>query len=161
MTIPAWAVGVTIGSLAALRAWHNLLEDWRALLYGVEPKPNQETESAILPPVRVELSTNDGRSIQFIDLPAEPDQLMALGAGIVEGFSFTEAQWTGTGAPFSRGQFVRLRSEMIRRGLAAWNSQNDAARGARVTGKGMALCRYFASMNQSPTPKIEMYRQCE
>jgi hypothetical protein len=161
LTVPVWAVGVTVGSLVALRAWHNLLDDWRLLLYGVEPQPFQESEPINLPPLRVELAANEGRSVQFVDLPAEPEQLIQLATGIVEGLSFTEAQWTGTGAPFSRGQFVRLRSEMIRRGLAAWNSQNDAARGARVTGKGMALCRYFASMNQPPTPVLEMCRQCE
>ena len=80
LTVPAWAVGVTIGSLASLRAWHNLLDDWRALLYGVEyAEPESEPVTVIQPqPVRVELSGNDGRSMQFIDLPADPAQLAAL-----------------------------------------------------------------------------------
>jgi hypothetical protein len=162
LTVPPWAVGVTVGSLAGLAAWRNLLNDWRLVLYGVshdyEPA---DPDTIILPPVRVELSSNNGRAMQFVDLPAEPDQLITLGAGIVEGLSFTEAQWTGKGAPFSRSQFVQLRGEMLRRGLLAWNSANDNARGVKVTGKGMALCRHFASMSQSPTPILEMCRQCE
>ena len=68
---------------------------------------------------------------------------------------------TGAGAPFSRAQFVQLRGEILRRGLLMWNSHNDNARGVRVTGKGMALCHHFASIRQSPTPVLEMYRQCE
>jgi hypothetical protein len=116
------------------------------VLYGIDVEP--EPVSIIKPqPVRVELSANGGRSMQFVDLPAEQGQLVALGAGIIEVLSFTEAQWTGSGATFTRTQFMQLRGEMLRRGLLAWNSQNDNARGVRVTGKGMALCRHFASMN--------------
>ena len=152
LSVPAWAVGVTVGSLASLRAWNNLLTDWRGLLYGVSIEPITEPEyGRNLQPVRVELSGNDGRSMQYVDLPAEPDQLIALGSGIAEGLSFTEAQWTGARGVFSRSQFVQLRGEMLRRGLLMWNSQNDNARGVRVTSKGQALMRHFASMSQSPT----------
>lgn len=155
LTVPAWAVGVTVGSLASLRAWHNLLDDWRLLLYGLDSEMEPGTTAVIDPqPVRVELASNDGRSMQFLDLPADRDQLATLGAGIIEGLSFTEAQWTGKGAPFSRSQFVQLRGEMLRRGLVQWNSPNDNARGVKVTGKGMALCRYFASLSPSPTPQL-------
>jgi len=151
LDVPAWGVGVTVGSLSGLYAWRNLLDDWRSLLYGVLDDPVSEPVGIIQPqPVRVELSGNDGRSMQFIDLPAEQDQLIALGAGIVEGLSFTEAQWTGAGGVFSRSQFVQLRGEMLRRGLLMWNSQNDNARGVRVTGKGAALLRHFASISTNP-----------
>ena len=155
LTVPPWAVGVTVGSLAGLFVWRNLLNDWRVLLYAADPQGEPaEQGSVIIPQVRVELSADDGRTMQFIDLPAEPEQLVALGSGVVQGLSFTEAQWCGTGAPFSRSQFVRLRGEMLRRGLLMWNSHNDNARGVRITGKGMALCRHFASMAVSPpTPK--------
>ena len=126
----------------------NLLDDWRILLYGPKDKLLLEPDIDVIEPqsIGVELSTNEGQSMQFIDLPAEPDQLITLGTGIVEGLSFTETQWTGAGAPFSRGQFVRLRSEMIRHELAI--------KGVRVTGKGMALCRHFASLSLTPSPLV-------
>jgi hypothetical protein len=150
--LPVLPVAVVVFSLSGLGKWRTLIEDWRVLLYGLGDieVPGPET----IPPVRVELASNNGRTVQFADLPIEPERLIALGAGLAEGVSFTEASWTGSGAPFSRTEFVRLRDVMVRRGLAAWNSPNDNARGLRVTSKGMAVMRHFAGMAASDSPTL-------
>ena len=157
LTVSPVAVGIISGSVSGLWSWRQSMNDWRGGVYGIPYQEPKQEPSIIPPPVRVELSSNKGRTMQFVDLPADVDQLIQLGAGLVEGLSFTEAEWCGAGAPFSRNQFVRLRSAMIQRGLAAWNSTANNARGARVTGKGMALCRHFASMTTYP-PTLERTR---
>jgi len=152
------ALGAIAGSVSGLASWRRSLSDWRLAMYGFDYGQEPEQVQVIPPPIRVELSSNNGRSMQFVDLPADVDQLVTLGAGIVQGLSFTESQWVGAGQPFTRGQFVRLRSEMIRRGLASWISENNTARGCRVTGKGQALFRHFASMSETPTLQVERTR---
>jgi len=153
-----WKIGLATFFLAFTRAWLALIDEWRQFLY---PKPKKDPVYIESEPVhtKLEISENNGRSMQFIDLPAEPDQLIQLGMGIMEGLSFTEAQWVGRGQPFTRTQFVRLRSELIKRGLLVWNSDLDPARGVKVTGKGRAVMRHFASMTNSPTLRIENTRK--
>lgn len=143
-----WKIGLGAFLLAFARAWLYLLKEWRKYIYG-EEQPDYPT---VIEPqtVKLEISANDGRTMQFIDLPADTRQLIQLGQGITEGLSFTEAQWVGRGQPFTRTEFVRLRSELIKRGFLAWNSDLDPARGVRVTGKGRAVMRQFASMTDSP-----------
>jgi len=153
ITVPAWIIAVTGFGLAGLWKWNRFMNDFRVLLFGVEPEqiaePVADPEPEIIEPIRVELSSNNGHTMQFFDLPATRDQLEPLASGLVEGVGFTESQWVGGGAPFSRREFVRLRDEMIRRGLAQWNSNHDTARGVRVTSKGMAVFRHVIRL--SPT----------
>lgn len=149
-----WQLGLAAFFLATIRAWIALIDEWRGFLY---PNRKQDPIYVETDPqtVRVEIAQNRGRNVQFMDLPADASQMIMLGQGIVEGLGFTEAQWTGKGQPFTRNQFVQLRGEMIKRGLVVWNSDRDPARGLRVTGKGMAVMRYFASQVDSPTLRIE------
>lgn len=103
-----------------------------------------------LGPVRIELESNNGRTVQIIDLPASPEQLQALGRGILAGGTMTEARWTGAGGIFTRAEFVRLRDEMIRRNLAHWSSPGTPARGVLLSPSGRAIMRRLA---ESPTPE--------
>ena len=152
LDVPAWAVSLVIFSVSGWWKWTELLQDWRYFHYGIEDQqePEPVKTAQIIEPVRVEISSNNGRQLQFMDLPASQDQLIALGAGLVGGSTFTEARWVGGNAPFKRSEFVQLRDELIRRGMARWNSDHDTARGVAITGKGNALMRHFASMTVHP-----------
>ena len=148
LTVPAWAVGVTVGSLAGLHSWRGLLNDWRSLLYGIEQE--SEALTVIEPePVRVELYSDNGYRGRYANLPASPEQLIELGQGITEGESFSVARWTGYNAPFSRGEFEQLRGELLKLGWLEWRSSKDNARGVQVTRGGAAVFRHFASMSSS------------
>jgi len=150
---PPWALAVVVWSLSGVLTWWALLRDWRVELYGVRDSDSQESGLPYIPPdpVRVELASNGGRSVQFLDLPVTLEQLRLLGEGITDGMSFTESVWVGSDRIFSRGEFVALRDVLIRRGCLEWRSPRDHARGVDLTRGGQALMRHFASMVETPT----------
>lgn len=72
--------------------------------------------------VRVELErqVESGRQMQFLDLDVEPDKVRTFAQSVLAGRSLAVAEWTGTGGLFSRGQFERLRGDLLERGLVRW-----------------------------------------
>ena len=144
LTVPSWAVSVVAFSFIGVITWRVLLDDWRHLIYGLEDTHQEPAQMDYHPePIRIELASDNGRSMSYIDLPVDVDRLQLLGSGLVEGESFTEARWVGDA--FSRREFVLLRDTMIRRGMAAWVSERDTARGVKITQKGMAIFRYVSN----------------
>jgi len=145
---PRWQLaGLLGGTAAACLQWILSLAIWRnAQLSDARPfYPAQAEEEAEQPaPLRVEVT--EGRSTKLIDLPASQEQIIPLAVGLLSGQSLSEAAWTGSGAPFTRSEFSRLRGELIRRGLAAWNNPKTPARGATLTAPGRAVMRRYASM---------------
>jgi len=159
LNISSVAIGVTFGCIAALYSWDKGLNNWRRLIYGeMESISPVSDEPAILEPVRVEILSDYGNRGEFLDLPVEPEQIVALASGIVQGASLTESRWIGRGKPFSRGEFVSLRDELIRRGLARWVSPGTPSRGVQVSSKGFAVMRCFAAMAETSTLELERYR---
>lgn len=144
-----WQWGLFAGAGAAAVIWFSAFNDWRRVVYRLEPTQGEIQEEDWIEeaqPVRVELSSEEGRKVELIDLPANLEQLTALAVGLLNGASLSEAAWTGSGAPFTRAEFARLRNEFIRRGLACWNNPRTPARGASLTPGGRACIRYLASM---------------
>lgn len=80
-----------------------------------------------------------GMEIQIIDLGIEPVQAQALARGIMNGRSFSEAEWTGNGRPFSKREFRELRSELLERGLLEWRNPKAPAQGVVLTRSGRAV----------------------
>jgi hypothetical protein len=106
------------------------------------------------PPIRIELLRNNPDGYlegQYIDLPADRDQLIALASGIEDGLPLTVHAWTGDGAPFSRAEFEQLRAELIRRGLAHWNNPRTPQRGFALTIAGVKVLKRIASV----TPPLD------
>lgn len=101
--------------------------------------------------VRVELLQEDDKAGAFIDLPVTPDQLRILADGLAAGRQFAQSSWTGAGQPFARSEFVALRAELLRRGLAKWNREGAAGQGVSITAAGRAVLRHF----QTPPPHPE------
>ena len=93
--------------------------------------------------MRVILEEDQGRHIEFIDLP-HADRLPVLAAGLLAGRSFNQAAWTGAGGLFSRAEFDQLRDVLIERGLAAWKNPNARAQGVELTAAGRAVMRRLA-----------------
>lgn len=154
----AWAVGApdalkvggVFGAVVAFIAWLVLrakVEYVENSLRGYREDPAPEVIHAET--VRVELRQDEGRRMDYIDLPATRAQLHQLARGLQEGIPFTVSAWTGSRKPFSRGEFEALRAEFIRRGLAEWRNQRSPAQGAELTPTGRAVVRYLAT----PTPE--------
>lgn len=144
--------GLLAGSVAACVAWLSLLSRWLGLAdsmagayYGQaddsEPVEDFEHES-----VRIELVQDNGRNMQFFDLPASEQQLSMLADGLLRGTSFSEASWSGNGALFSRSQFRQIRNEWLKRGWLSWVNPQARAQGMMLTPAGKAVARHFASM---------------
>lgn len=152
-----WA-GLAAATTAGIM-WFTNLRAWRAAVYGVELAMGADLdgdgivgEPEIPEPATVRLELTDGPNTTIAQLPASPEQLRRLAAGVLAGGTLAEATWTGHGRPFSRGQFGQLRAELINRGLANWNSPGTPARGISLTRGGLAAMRQFATMQPgSPT----------
>ena len=95
--------------------------------------------------VRLELASDNGRRLQFADLPVSHDLLIRFAQGVLDGQSLTEAAWCGNGNLFSsRSEFVTLRDALIGRKLASWNNPTCTARGWGLTRSGLAAFRYLS-----------------
>jgi len=150
-TRKAMLAGLAVGGAAAALVWFGGLVSWRRLAFP-EPFYPAITRPERIEPVKVILQDDDGKHTEFIDLPATPDQLIRLATGLLEGATLSEAAWTGSGGIFTRAEFASLRSELIRRGLAAWNNAHAPAQGVTLTRGGQAAMRTFASMaKDAPT----------
>ena len=161
----AWRWSLALIPVVWLVMWLASLSHWRASLerllnrdlnndgvIGEQPVRIIEQPS---PEVRVILERDNGRETDFIDLPAQPEQLRQLADGLLSGRQFALSAWSGTGAPFSRSEFERLRDELIKRGLARWRNANAQAQGAELTLPGRAVLRRFASDASSLSPALQ------
>ena len=111
-------------------SWFALLGDHRRALWtvervigadldgdGIEGAPPAERPRV---PVEVTQTREDGRLAKmiFANLDCSEEQLEQLARGLLRGKSFTLAAWTGSGGAFSRGEFERVRDELLAAGLA-------------------------------------------
>lgn len=113
-------------------------------LIGGYPEPAERQS------VRVELSHDNGRRVEFIELPVSTEKLSEFAAGVLDGRGLTESAWIGSGGIFTRAEFVRLRDELVRRGLLTWCNPHERSRGTELTHAGTAAFRYLAELH-SPT----------
>lgn len=157
-----FAIGAFVAALITAVVWCSNLLWWRRMVTELdsigEPvvfaEPLPSTMSSTPPSIRIELMSDGGNTAQFLELPVEPSKMYALCRGLMDGVSFTEAYWCGgSQSTFTRGEFVKLRDEMLRRGLLMLNSNNASARGYRLTNVGRAVVRYLATT--TPPPSLE------
>lgn len=98
--------------------------------------------------VRVQLNhvTQEGHVYagDIFDLPATPEQLVALADGLLNGgMRFSVREWCGSGRPFSVTEFNLLRNEMLRRGLIRQVSEKDSRVGIELTDAGRQVMQDF------------------
>lgn len=116
-------------------------------------QPPATIERAPLPPVKIEVISDNGRQSDFLSLPAEPEQLKQLGQALTAGETFSVHRWTGPGGLFSRSQFDQLKAELVNRGMLRMAGQ-AANQGFTLTSKGKAVMRGFASMSVANSPTL-------
>ena len=104
------------------------------------------------PAIRVEVDKKEDQHLiegEFINLPAEPEQIAMLEEGLRRGYSFSVQAWSGPGKPFTRSQFESLRNELLARHLIIPLSDKSARAGYALTPIGR---RVLAKVAQSTTP---------
>lgn len=117
----------------------------------ISNEPQIITEPAPIVTVVIDDKTGSKTQTKRFDLPCPLEDLQVLSKGLVAGIAFTEAEWTGSGKPFSRGDngsFTKLRNELVVRGLMAWRDPEVTAKGMSPTKAGWAVFRHLAG---SPT----------
>lgn len=153
----AWRYSLALIPVTWFLVWLLSLSHWRGSLekilgrdidndgYIGEPPPQRYE------PVRVELIQDGGRHVDYLDLPAKPEQLRALADGLSAGRQFSLSAWSGAGKAFSRSEFEALRSALLARGLARWRNPESQAQGIELLASGRAILRQFSSDTHSPT----------
>lgn len=152
LTIATWPAkqaeiaAALAGLAAALAAWLSFLKKWFAILAA-----ERGISEPIQPPgepkmTRVELSTNGGRSLQFVDLPLDPESLRIFAGELIDGASLTESAWLGSGLFTSRAHFVKFRDACVKKKWLAWLSPGNTSRGLVLTHAGRAVFEYLSDL---------------
>lgn len=159
-----WQIGLVTWALTQALVWAGLLLRWMDIVSALEnflqkdlngdgfigdEEPQRET-----PTVRVEYVENQGRHVEYVDLPVDEEKLIDLASGVLAGLPFAESQWSGAGALLSRSQFRALRDEFMRRGWLEWINPDARAQGVQFTRQGGAVIRHFASMAGDASPTL-------
>lgn len=159
-----WAWGLITWLTIQAVMWCWLLWEWRRIvIYRLEEMTRRDLDGdyQVGPPaqtIRIELTENNGQTGRFIELPGGAENLAEMARGVLAGASLSESSWTGKGKPFSRGVFAEVKNELIRRGLATWNSPGTTARGISLNAAGRAVFRKLAdspTLFDEPPPDLE------
>jgi hypothetical protein len=126
--------------------------------YGVarEVEP-EEYDPPVIQPVKVEIKSNGGKTMQFTELPGTSSQLRQFVAGVLNGTPTTEAAWCGANNPFSIADFRALRYALIQNDMARWVNDDAHEQGWQMTEKGMQVMESIALEFTALSPAPEFY----
>ena len=154
-----WAWSLLTWSLVQAIAWLRLLWRWLDLTRPLELATGLDLDGdgQIGEPatVRIQLTSDDGRQTQLMDLPTTEAKLITLAHALAAGAPLSESEWTGAGKLYSRSEFRTLRDEFLARGLVTWTSPDDHRQGVTLTKPGRAMMQYLATRHPSPTPLVD------
>lgn len=95
------------------------------------------------------ISRDKGYQSNRINFPGSEEQLQTLAAGLLNGMTFTERNWSGNGKLYTSPEFRELKTVMFAHGLIEYVSEADKRQGIRLTEKGGIAMR---ELSNSPTP---------
>lgn len=143
-------VAMTAAGVVSAVWWWTSQSKWQSTrqyaVYGppvANPAQLQPVEAQPAQVVKVEVSQDAGRRMSFYDLPATPAQLATLAAGVLAGRGLAVNSWTGSGQPFTRPEYDRLRSIMLK---AGWIRELDKRGSVTITDAGKAVFRHLANL---------------
>ena len=116
-----WAgrIAGTTGALTWAYTTVQLVIDHRRLLWAAETTDadgHQVRARDVAPVVRVELSSNNGQQVRFIDLPISDAKLRAVAVAVLRnGRAFSRPALAGV---LSQGDYHKLAAALVNRGLA-------------------------------------------
>ena len=134
-------LALIVGASAALFWFAGSIDRWREDVYAIPeymlPEPVEAIAQQITPIV---VHVERQQSLLF-DIPASPEQLRQLSAGLINGVPFSEDSWTPEHKLFSKAQFRSVRDEFIKSKLARWVNPNSHAQGVALTHYGLETCK--------------------
>lgn len=142
---PAW-VPVVVFLLVGLVVWcwHGLSDRLLYLVESITGRDIDQDGEVGRPVVHVEVSDLNERQWRFMDLPGTPEALQELARGVLAGKTLAEAEWTGTGRPYTRNEFRDLRAQLLERGIVTWRNEKHPAQGVELTRPGRAVFEQLA-----------------
>lgn len=158
-----WKVVLVVWLVVQGCAWLVLLFRWARLVELVERSLGVDLNAdgfigeppvERIDPIRVEILDRPDRKTTFVDLPASPEQLRLLVAGVARGAPLSETFWTGAGRPFSKAEFHELRQAMLKGGLLVPRNERAPAQGFQLTLAGKHLIRRACEQLETPTPTL-------
>lgn len=151
-----WGIGVAVG--VAVLVWIAMLARWLDLTRPLERIVNRDINGDGFigqPPrqvVRVEVKSEDGKRVQYADLPTSQEKMADFARGVLGGTPISERHWSGAGALFSQNEFREIRDLFIARGFMRWANPEYPQQGTELTPAGRSILKTFASDTTSPTP---------
>ena len=133
-SILATRAGVMQEQAALVIAGRAMVAHDGALQFVATDPPPQLTAPQEL---RLEVTSNNGRRMQYFDLPpgVDHDALLQFADGWrVQGLA--QSAWTGRGKPFSRAGYDALLSALHDAGIVEWVNDSAPAQGRRVSPAG-------------------------
>lgn len=147
----AWVMAQVIVWVILLTNWHKLVNRLEKFTGFDIDGDGDIADIPAPPPLRVDITEDDGRSVRFAYLPAPSDKLQKMASMILSGSNFSESFFVGSGKLFTRSQFAELRGVMLKRGLLEWNNPSSPARGVVFTKTGLAVIRHLSKMAPPPS----------
>lgn len=153
-----WPVAVPVAGsgVALVGCWCWWIAKTEGLLWVTEtirrvvPVASAPTPAAVdAPPVvQVELHEPDRGRWAYLELPGTPESLATMARGLLSGRPFSESEWTGARAPYSKAEFRSLRAQLLERGVVAWRDPDAPAQGCQLTAAGRAVFRSLVDVPQ-------------
>ncbi len=137
-----YAFGISLVVIATV-VWMGLLDDHKRLLWRVERLVGKDFDGdgTIGEPehlvVEIHRPGPYGENADFLHLGVDKERFTEFVRGILSGEPVTVARWTGSGRTFRRGEFEKLRSELMERGILRWRGARN--QGADLTPEGKEI----------------------
>lgn len=138
--------GILSGGLVFCGAWLGGLAWWRG---AIAPQPDPDPVLMPAESVRVELSRDSGRWVDWLDLPMALETVTTTARALV-GNGYNTSNLGGAGRPLTRAQSETLRDWLILHDLATWRRPGAHTAGWDLTPAGRALMRRLAAIDQAP-----------
>lgn len=155
--VVTWVVLLTLVWLLLQRHWF-YLTTWERLTGldlnqdGVVGSTPDSEPQEVRHTVRVDLQEVDRGHVRIVTAQFQVPEwkMIRLAQGLCAGKPFSEGQWTGKKESFSKGQFIQVRDELLKRRLLRPKNKEFLNQGFELTQSGWVVMRELAS--HSPTP---------
>lgn len=143
--------GALVGGVVFCGAWLGGLAWWRN---AISPQPDLSPVALPAETVRVELVTNDGHWVDWLNLPLSLETVTEAARALL-GNGYNTSNLGGAGRALTRAQSETLRDWLIKHELATWRRAGAHTAGWDLTPSGRALMRRLAAIDQAP-PTFEI-----
>lgn len=140
---PKWILvgfALTVVAVTAI-VWWVRLRDWQSLIWNMEQQMGIDLtgDNVVGKPlsIRAEISRNGGANKTYAEL--QGNQLIDFMDAILAGEPITEANWTPAKNGFSKSDYWKNISTLIRNGVLRWKNEQAHDQGVSLTADGRLI----------------------